>query len=684
MPKTRAQCFDDLNNDANDIIIVTDDEDKIIEINDCGIALYGHTREVLLQWRLQDLLSPAAQAEFALHWQRAKQQGKATFKTAHRRSDNTTFPVEISVRFIEVKGKLLCHSIVSDISNRNSLSQLISKRQDLNAALLENLPSLVWYAGSDGQGEYFNRAWLNFTGRALEHQLGSGWLENIHPDDREHCLMIYQDASRARQAFVREFRLHHHAQGYRWVVDRGSPFHDLEKGLIGYIGSCHDVHEMKQDCEQMLHLGQYDALTGLPNRGLLEDRLRQAVAHARRSHGQVAVLLSDLDCFKIFNDSLGHRMGDRLLQAVAERLKTCLRESDTISRPGGDEFIIVLPGVKSIEDVAHVAEKVLRSLSDSYTIDGHELNITASMGISIYPDDGRDLETLLRNAEAAMYYAKEKRLNHYRFFTQEMNVQAFDSLMMQNHLRRALERREFQLNYQPQVDLKTGAVVGAEALIRWRHPELGLISPGQFIPIAEERGLIIPISEWVLHEACQQNRRWQGAGLPPLPVAVNLSAAHFRQENLQETVEYALQDSNLDPRLLELEITEGMVMQDAEDVVLMLNELKAMGIRLTVDDFGTGYSSLSYLKRFPLDKLKVDRSFVRDITLNEQDAEITRAIISMAHGLGLKVVAEGVETQDQLKFLRWQKCDDMQGFYFSRPLLTEDFERLVTSGRRLH
>jgi EAL domain-containing protein (putative c-di-GMP-specific phosphodiesterase class I) len=256
--------------------------------------------------------------------------------------------------------------------------------------------------------------------------------------------------------------------------------------------------------------------------------------------------------------------------------------------------------------------------------------------------------------------------------------------MMQNHLRRALERREFQLNYQPQVDLKTGAVVGAEALIRWRHPELGLISPGQFIPIAEERGLIIPISEWVLHEACQQNRRWQGAGLPPLPVAVNLSAAHFRQENLQETVEYALQDSNLDPRLLELEITEGMVMQDAEDVVLMLNELKAMGIRLTVDDFGTGYSSLSYLKRFPLDKLKVDRSFVRDITLNEQDAEITRAIISMAHGLGLKVVAEGVETQDQLKFLRWQKCDDMQGFYFSRPLLTEDFERLVTSGRRLH
>jgi EAL domain-containing protein (putative c-di-GMP-specific phosphodiesterase class I) len=306
------------------------------------------------------------------------------------------------------------------------------------------------------------------------------------------------------------------------------------------------------------------------------------------------------------------------------------------------------------------------------------------MGISIYPDDGKDLETLLRNAEAAMYYAKEKRLNHYRFFTPEMNVQAFDYLMMQNHLRRALERREFQLNYQPQVDLKTGSVVGAEALIRWRHPELGLISPARFIPIAEERGLIVPISEWVLHEACQQSRRWQGSGLAPLPVAVNLSAAHFRQENLQETVEYALQHNNLAPHLLELEITEGMVVQDAEDVVLMLNELKAMGIRLAVDDFGTGYSSLSYLKRFPLDKLKVDRSFVRDITLNEQDAEITRAIISMAHGLGLKVVAEGVETQDQLKFLRWQKCDDMQGFYFSRPLLTDDFERLVASGRRLH
>ncbi len=680
----KSGLLNDLHRFANDIILVTDEHDKIIYANDRAITAYGLQSEALLQHTLEELLDPVARADFAIEWRRTASKGMNLFETICRRADATVFPVEVSVRLIDLHGQRFYHSILRDLRERRSLTTPHQLNWELYAMLLEHFPNPVWRTDSAGRGAYFNRAWLEFTGRTLEQELGDGWQENIHPDDREAWRHNYAEAVREGRPLVGEYRLQHGSEGYRWIVDRSKPCRDANGVLLGYVGSCHDIHKEKLAQEHIRHIGQYDSLTGLPNQTLLEDRLRQAIANARRSKGRVIALFADLDCFKLINDSLGHTMGNRLLQAVARRLQGCLRESDTLSRRGGDEFVIILSELRHLEDAAHVADKLLQSLSEPYSIDGFELNITASIGISIYPDDSQDMETLLKNADAAMYYAKQYGRNRYQFFTQEMNGRAYEYLMMQNHLRRALERGEFELNYQPQVDLKKGTIVGAEALIRWRHPELGLVSPGQFIPMAEENGLIVPIGDWVMQEACQQNRRWQEAGLPPLPVAINLSAAQFRKENFHDCVERALHENGLSPSYLELELTEGTVMQNAEDTILMLQELKAMGVRLSIDDFGTGYSSLSYLKRFPIDKLKVDRSFVQDVTSNDGDAEITRAIIGMAHGLGLKVIAEGVEHEDQLKFLRWQKCDDMQGFYFSRPLQAEAFQELLMSGKKLN
>ncbi len=435
---------------------------------------------------------------------------------------------------------------------------------------------------------------------------------------------------------------------------------------------------------RLLHLSQHDALTNLPNRTLLHDRLTQALTMAERYQQRVALMAIDLDRFKTVNDSLGHSVGDKLLQKAAERLTECLRRIDTVSRQGGDEFVILLqPGLEGVDTVAHVAEKILATVSAPYTIDNQELNVTASVGISVYPDDGRDIDSLLKNADAAMYHAKESGRNNFQFFTRDMNAMAFERLTLENSLRQALKREEFLLHYQPQVDLRTGEIIGCEALIRWKHPELGMISPAKFIPVAEDSGLIVPIGEWVMRTACEQNSAWQKAGLPVIPVAVNLSATQFRQKNLPETVAQALHDTGLAPRYLELELTESVIMRGAEETISLLNLLKGTGTQLSIDDFGTGYSSLSYLKRFPIDKLKVDQSFIRDITTDPDDAAIASAIISMAKSLKLKVIAEGVETIEQLEFLRSQQCDEIQGYYFCKPMAAEEIGKLLREKRRL-
>ncbi len=404
--------------------------------------------------------------------------------------------------------------------------------------------------------------------------------------------------------------------------------------------------------------------------------------YANRHKGRLAVLLIDLDNFKNVNDSLGHHAGDQLLQQLATRLVGSLREGDTVARLGGDEFVLILVNVASEEDASVVAQKILKLDTEPCTIDGHELFVTYSIGISFYPKDGEDAETLLKNADAALYRAKKQGGNNAQFCSAEMNAKALQRLTLENNLRNALKRQEFLLHYQARVDLHSGEITGMEALVRWQHPEQGLlIPPGQFIPVAEDSGLIVPLGAWVLHTACAQNKAWQAAGFKPVCIAVNLSARQFRQQDLVELVTRILQETGLDAAYLELELTESMIMQNVEAAIATLTRLKAIGVKFSIDDFGTGYSSLSYLKRFPIDSLKIDQSFVRDISTDPDDAAITKTIISMAHDLGLRVIAEGVETQEQETFLRLHHCDEIQGYFFSKPVPAKEFEVLLSKGQ---
>jgi len=427
-------------------------------------------------------------------------------------------------------------------------------------------------------------------------------------------------------------------------------------------------------------MSQHDVLTDLPNRLLLKDRLIQAISRARRNRNQLAVLFLDLDGFKHINDSLGHPIGDKLLQSVAACLSACVRKSDTVSRHGGDEFVIVLSQVTHVEDAAISAAKIISELKREHSIGEHCLRVTVSIGISTYPGDGEDGETLLKNADTAMYRAKEYGRDNYQFFTPDMGFQAVERQSLESQLRYALERQELLLHYQPKVNLKTGAITSVEALVRWQHPERGLLLPGQFLTIAEDTGMIVAIGQWVLREACRQTREWLDAGLLAVPVAVNISSVEFRSDQFLEGVQVALKNACLDPRYLELELTETVLMRHAESAARAIEQLKAIDVRLAVDDFGTGYSSLSYLTRFPTDALKVDQSFVRDIIVSVHDAIIVSAIISMGKSLNHRVIAEGVETPEQLAFLQAHGCDEGQGYYFSRPLVAQQFAKLLETG----
>ena len=457
-----------------------------------------------------------------------------------------------------------------------------------------------------------------------------------------------------------------------------------ESGQVRHqVSIIKDVTERKAYETQLEHQASHDALTGLANRNLLADRLDQAIAHARRNKSLVAVLLLDLDRFKVVNDSLGHEAGDALLQTMAQRLTACVRSVDTVARLGGDEFVVLMSDIDSENDAATLARKLLHQLSLPMMVAGREMVSNASLGIALYPKDAEQASTLLKNADVAMYRAKELGRNSMQFYTPAMNASTLARLELESALRRAVLRDELVLYYQPKVELRRGRVVGAEALIRWRHPQLGMVAPGEFIPLAEETGLIVPIGEWVIDQACAQIKAWQNAGLPDITVAVNLSARQFQQENLARTVGQALRLNEVAARCLELEVTESAVMQDPDKTVAILHELKQIGVLLSLDDFGTGYSSLNYLKRFPIDILKIDQSFVRDIITDPDSAAIAVTIISLAHSLRRRVVAEGVETEAQLDFLRRRRCDEMQGYYFSRPLPAEEFARLLQEGRSL-
>ncbi len=464
------------------------------------------------------------------------------------------------------------------------------------------------------------------------------------------------------------------------IEDSAAPIHDRVGRVTGAVIVFHDVSAARAMSVKMTHSAQHDVVTNLPNRLLLNDRITQSIALALRQNKSLAVIFLDLDRFKYINDSLGHETGDKLLRSVSKRLLASVRGSDTVSRQGGDEFVILLSEISHPEDAAKSAKKILLSLSAPHSIAGQDLHIDGSIGISVYPEDGKDAETLIKNADTAMYHAKGTGRNNFQFFKGDMNLRAVERQSLESSLRHALEREQFLLHYQPKVNLDTGEITGVEALIRWQHPDRGLISPGRFIPIAEDCGLIVQIGSWVLREACRQTREWQDARSLRLPIAVNVSALEFRDPGFVDSVRTVLQETGLEARYLELELTEGVLLEDGQSTAAVLQELKKMGVHLAVDDFGTGYSSLSYLQQFPIDVLKIDQSFVQHITGNPDDSPIVSAIIDMGKNLKQRVIAEGVETQGQLAFLQAQRCAEGQGYLFSRPLAAAQFAYLLETG----
>src|ERR1700730_1580790 len=464
------------------------------------------------------------------------------------------------------------------------------------------------------------------------------------------------------------------------IEDSAAPIHDRGGRIIGAVIVLHDVSAARAMSAQMAPPAQHDVVTNLPNPLRLNDRITQAIALARRQHRPLAVLFLDLDRFKYINDSLGHAVGDQLIQSVSKRLLAGVRGSDTVSRQGGDEFAILLSEITHAEDAAKSAQKILLSLNTPHSVGENDLHINASIGISVYPVDGEDAEILIKNADTAMYHAKERGRNNFQFFKAEMNLKAVERQLLEGYLRRALEREEFSLHYQPKVNLDTGEITGVEALIRWEQPDRGFVPPSQFVPIAEDCGLIVLIGRWVLREACRQARAWQDAGLPFQRISVNVSASEFRDKGFVNSVRTILSETGLEARYLDLELTESVLMQHAESTAAILHGLKTLGVHLAVDDFGTGYSSLSYLRQFPIDVLKIDQSFVHQITANPDDSTIVSAIIDMGRNLKQRVIAEGIETQEQLAFLQARHCLEGQGYLFSPPVPAAQFAHLLEAG----
>lgn len=638
-----------------DSLIVCDAEGKIRLVNPTACSILGYSRTELLGKPMASFLAAARAHRFeeALQGTTIRDEEAELHAKGGRRVDVSISVSHLRDRDQSAQGVVI---IGRDIRERKRIEEELNFLAKFPA---EN-PNPVLRISKEGMILYANR---------VAHALLKLWDwksgEPSPPFFRTEVSKIY------RAGVNRELE-----------VTVGSAIWSLmfnpvsEAGYVNVYGT--EITERKRAEERLKHMVHYDALTNLPNRLLLTDRLNQALSRSRRHHQFVVVLFLDLDRFKVINDTLGHHYGDFLLKGVADRLVACVRSVDTVSRLGGDEFVVILDDISDTEMIPRMTQKILDAFSKPFNVHSIELFMTPSIGVSIYPNDGETAEELLKNADAAMYRAKEQGKNNCRFYSSEMHLNVMERLELETSLHHALERNEFVLYYQPVIDLRQGRVVGMEALVRWEKPHSGMISPGKFIPMTEETGLIIPIAEWVLRTACAQNRSWQEAGLPPVKIAVNLSGRQFQQKDLLETITRTLEETGLSPDFLELELTESILMQKGDATIATLRGLNAMGVRISIDDFGTGYSSLSYLKRFPIDKLKIDQSFVSSVMAHYNDAVIAKTVVTMAHGLGLKAIAEGVETAEQLAFLHSVGCDEAQGYFFSRPLPAEEAMKLLT------
>lgn len=662
-------------------ILITDQEQRIISVNRAFTEITGYTAQEALGNTPRMLSSGVHDHAFYRGlWEALAHNDHWEGEIWDRRRNNEPYPLWQSITVVrDARGQVSNYfSIFSDITERKRSEDALQESEERFRAAFETAAIGMALVGLDGHWLKINQSLTRIIGYEEQELRGMTFQDITHPDDLEADLTLKRQLLAGEIDHIRMEKRYFHKDGHVvWALLSASLARDAQGKPLHFVSQIVDITERKEEASRTRYMAEHDFLTGLPSRDLLLDRLRQAIAAARRNASQLAVLFIDLDRFKYINDSMGHSVGDKLLREVAARINLSVRGVDTVSRQGGDEFVIILTEVSGIENAAHVAEGVRRAISLPYSFDGYELSITSSIGISIYPADGEDIDTLIKNADVAMYHVKESGRNGYQFFSGDMNTRIVKRLSLENNLRKAIERHEFVLQYQPETDIASGRMIGVEALVRWKHPEAGLLLPVHFISAAEDCGLIIPIGDWVLRTACMQAKAWLKQG-HPLLVSVNLSVAQFHQKNLLQSVVDALRCAGLPPQYLELEITEGILVDGAESTIATLKAIRDAGVKMAIDDFGTGYSSLSYLKRFSVDKLKIDQSFVRDIATDPDDATIIGAIIAMAKSLNLKVIAEGVETEQQFRFLEARGCDEYQGYYCSQALSPTDLDDFMT------
>ena len=676
-------------NAAANAIVITDIDGNVVWTNPAFSTLSGYSADEVLGQNPRLLNSGMQHREFfASLWTTIRSGKTWCGEIINRRKDGSLFTDETTITPVSSRLAGISHfvAIKQDVTKRKHAEEALRQAEEKYRAIFEDAVVGIFQITPEGRPLSINRALAHMHGFDSPEQfllevsdVGSqifvnpGQMSEMTKDLEQHSVIHGV-----------EIEIYCRDRTKKWVVANMRAGRASNGAIAILEGTIEDITDRKNAEQRVQFLAYYDALTGLPNRTLLRDRIATALAGARRRKEKLAVLFLDLDRFKIINDSLGHSIGDLLLQEVAERLKTWVRGQDTVSRVGGDEFVIVLTGIANETNAERAAEKIVNTISTEFSIGGHVLNISCSIGVSIFPRHGTDAEMLIKNADAAMYCAKQNGSKRIQFFTEDLNAQMVERLTLENGLRTALARNEFFLEYQPQADLGTGQLIGFEALLRWRSPTLGLVPPDRFIQIAENCGLIVPIGAWVLRTACLQAHEWQQEGLPAVTIAVNVSAVQFRQDGFRDLINDVLRDTGMAPQTLELELTESLLLTNADVVFSVLQELNEMGVKLAIDDFGTGYSSLSYLKQFRVDKLKIDRSFIRDIGTDPDDAAITAAIISMAKSLNLEVIAEGVETEEQMSFLGLHHCDQIQGYYLSKPLCTKDArEMLRTSSAQI-
>lgn len=665
-------------------IFMTDPSGECHYVNDRWCWLAGMTAEQAAGSGWTRALHPDDRDQVLQAWRQCGEQ--AEFVAQHRFRTPSGRETWLNIRVVPLRDRV--GRITGHLGAHTDIGDLKRTEETLRAseARFRNyfeLPLIgIALNGADKRWWEVNDRFCEMLGYRRAQLLRMSWAEMTHPDD-----LAVEEAQFER---IMSRRIDGYSLDKRFIRQDGALLYTSvstrcvrqANGVVDYfVTVVQDITERQRAAEHIEHLAYYDALTGLPNRALLADRLQQALLRASREHTLAGMMLVDLDRFKLINDALGHKIGDRLLGDVAMRLQQCVRQCDTISRQGGDEFAVLLPDLSISDDATRIAQRMLDALVDPFRLDGRELSMTCSIGISLYPRDGCNAELLLKNADIALYRAKDRGRNNYQFYQSGATRLSRERLHLETDLRHAMDRRQLEVYYQPKWDFHAGAITGAEALVRWNHPEQGLLPPVRFIPIAEESGLVLPIGEWILRTAVDEVGNLHQSGFPGLRIAVNLSTRQFRQADLKDQVREALVASGFDPACLELELTEGILMHNNEENMAALRAFKAMGLRIAIDDFGTGYSSLSYLQRFPVDVLKIDRAFVIDLPANTSSAAIVDAIVTLAHGLGLEVVAEGVETLEQLAFLQAHGCDEGQGYYFGKPMPLSDFRLLLDQDR---